>query len=283
MPRQPMMALIWIILIGLWATVQMTYILVHQLSDITLELNLFLVIRSIIIDTFSNHVLWELLLNLSVLFSCLIFCKQLIQQAKLYRQWERYIKTNKNDEMSKQLRELLKCESIRIEVITEQKMMAMTIGFLRPRIVLSSRMLERFSKDELISIVYHELYHYQFRHPLQRFVLTIIAECFAFLPIVKGLVQYYKVWMELLADRYAIYRAGSEFHLAQVLLKIIKSEQSHPHAYGVHLADESVNYRLQQLIDPKSELNMPIFEWKAFLPSTFILSVMTIVILLGCI
>lgn len=283
MPRQPKIALIWILSIGAWVAIQMSYILVHQLSDVPLELNLLHVFLSVIDDTFTNHILWELSLNAILLFSCLVLCKHLIQQAKLYRQWNSYLLSKKNNEMTKKLTEILNHESLRIEVVSEPKLMAMTIGFWKPRIILSSGMMNRFSKDELGAIVYHELYHYKHRHPLQHFVLTIIAECLAFLPIVKGLVQYYKVWMELLADRYAIYRAGSEYHLAQVLITILRSEKSYKYAHGVHLAKESVNYRLQQLLDPHSSVHMPIFEWKSLLPSTIVLIFMLVIIILGCI
>lgn len=113
-------------------------------------------------------------------------------------------------------------------------------------------------------------------------ILTISAKCLAFLPVVKGLVHYYKVWTELLADRYAIYRSGSEFHLAQVLLKMLKSNSNYSPDYGVHLANDSVNYRLQQLIDPQAEINLPFFEWRLWFPSLLILVLMIMAFLLGC-
>lgn len=186
--------------------------------------------------------------------------------------------------MGRRIGNLLEQEAIRIEVISDSKWIAMTAGFWKPSIILSTGIIAQFSDEELRAILYHELYHYKFRHPLQLIGLTIIAKCLAFLPVVKGLVQYYKVWLELLADRYAIGRTGSEVPLALVLLKMLKqnpSSSSHP--YGVHLAQQSVNYRLQQLIDPQQKICIPFVEWKTILPSATILMLMKAVFLVGCI
>jgi hypothetical protein len=121
----------------------------------------------------------------------------------------------------------------------------------------------------------HELYHGRFRHPFQLLILTTISECLIFLPLIKGLVQHYKVWMELLADRFAIYRMGSEIPLAHVLLFMLRNNPVTDETYGVHIARESVNYRLKQLINPQTKINIPLLELKTLIPSILILVMMT--------
>ncbi|WP_019003891.1 M56 family metallopeptidase [Cohnella laeviribosi] len=282
-PGQPKVALLWIFILGFSVIVQLGYNVVHQIQDVPLKPNLFRLIMAVIVDSFSNHLLWELLLNGFVLFSLLVLGKQLIQQVRSYKRWKCYVDSNSNPVMTEYFSEKYKKENLRIEVVSDSACIAMTAGFFRPKILLSTGSVEMFNEQELESVIFHEMYHYKYRHPLQILILSIIAECLAFLPVIKGLVHHYKVWMELLADRYAIFRMGSEIQLAHVLLKMLKIDPAKPQAYAVHFANESVNYRLKQLIDPQTIINVPFFERKTLLPSIVVLVIMTTTFIYGCV
>jgi len=282
-PKQPKVALLWIFILGFSVIIQLGYNVIHQIQDVPPEPNLFRLILAVIVDSFSNHLLWELLLNGFVLFSLLVLCKQLIQLVKSSKRWKGYVDSIVNPAMTEYFSEKYKKENLRIEVISDSACIAMTAGFFRPKILLSTGIVERFNEKELEAVIFHEMYHCKKLHPLQILILTITVECLAFLPVIKGLVHHYKVWMELLADRYAIFRMGSEIQLAHVLLALLKNDSSTPKAYAIQFADESVNYRLMQLIDPQTKINIPFFERKTLLPSIVVMFIMTTIFIYGCV
>ncbi|MCD9026524.1 M56 family metallopeptidase [Cohnella silvisoli] len=281
MPRQPSLALFWIAIIGNLVIIQLGYNVFHQIRDIPFESNLFRVFAAIFADILSNHLLFEPLLNGLILFSIIMLCRQLIQQVKLYKKWKTYIDSKSNPEMTKRFIKKFNKENLRIEVILDSSIIAMTAGLIKPRVILSSGLIERFNDQEMEAILFHEMYHSKFRHPLQLLILTMIAESLAFLPIMKSLVHHYKIWMELLADRFAIYHMGSEIQLAQVLLAVLKNNQVKSQGYGVHFVNESVNYRLKQLIDPQTPIRIPFFKQKTLLLSVIVLVMMTLIFIYG--
>ncbi|WP_310551133.1 M56 family metallopeptidase [Paenibacillus glufosinatiresistens] len=283
LPRQTKLALIALGIIGVLVIVLLGYNVLHQIQDVPIKSNLLKMISAIVADTFTNHIVWELVLNVLVVFSLTVFGKNIIHQMKLYRSWNRYANAYSDLEMFNSVVAKFKHERIRFVILNEPKMIAMTIGFLKPKIVLSSYVIERFDENELEAIIYHELYHYKSRHPLQLFILNVVADCLAFLPVVKELVQHYKVWMELLADRYSIKRMGSEVPISHVLLAVLKNEQLKNQALGVHFANEAINYRLMQLIEPNKEINIPLFNWRKMTTSLFMLQVMLSIFIYSCV
>jgi beta-lactamase regulating signal transducer with metallopeptidase domain len=281
MPRQPRIALLWIAIIGNLVIIQLGYNIFHQLRDIPFEYNLLRFLSAIHADILSNHLFFEPVLNGLFIFSFIMLCRILIQQVKVYKKWKTYVDSKSSPELTDHYCKKFNKENVRIKVISDSSLVAMTAGFIKPGIILSTGLLERFNEQELEAILFHEMYHCKFRHPLQMLILTMIAESLAFLPMMKSLVHHYKVWMELLADRFAIYRLGSEIQLGQVLLAVMKNYPVQSQACGVHFVNESVNYRLKQLINPHTKINIPFFERKTLVPSVLVLLTMTIIFFYG--
>lgn len=99
------------------------------------------------------------------------------------------MKSKSDPEMTELLTKKINNKDLRIEVISDSSYIAMTVGFIRPKVILSTGLIKRFHDQELDAILLHEMYHSMFRHPLQMFILTMIAESLAFLPIMRSLVQ----------------------------------------------------------------------------------------------
>ncbi|CAM4501744.1 M56 family metallopeptidase [Paenibacillus typhae] len=256
--------------------------ILHQIQDVSLNTNLFKAFLDVTTDVLTNHFIWELVLNALLIFSVAIFCKNVIRQVKEYRNWNQYVDAYSDLKKSNLVITKFKLEKIRFIILDEPQMIAMTVGFFRPKIVLSSFVVEHFNEKELEAIIYHELYHYKSRHPLQLLLLNVLAECFAFLPVLKELVKHYEVWMELLADRYSIKRMGSDAPISHVLLAVIKSEKFESQNFSVHFANEAINYRLKQLIEPDHRLKIPLFNWKEMTISLFMLQIMLIIVVFSC-
>jgi Zn-dependent protease with chaperone function len=131
------------------------------------------------------------------------------------------------------------------------------MGFRKPLIVLSTGLIEMLDRHELEAVIEHEAFHQNNHDSLKIFILQLISQALWFIPLTKWTYQNYKIISELMADEYAVIKTGSELGLGSALLKLIKN-CFHENAAPVlaHFADGSVNYRLQQLVDPQK--NIPV-------------------------
>jgi beta-lactamase regulating signal transducer with metallopeptidase domain len=124
--------------------------------------------------------------------------------------------------------------------------------------------------------VEHEAFHQKKYDPLVIFILQLISNALWFVPLTKWCHKNYKIISELSADENAIHKMGTELGISAALLKLIKhgcTDKSSP--VLVHFSNESVNYRLQQLIDPHKTIPL-----RAETTTIFV-SIYVLVILLG--
>ncbi len=63
----------------------------------------------------------------------------------------------------------------RIDVVTDERPFSFCYWFLRPRICLSTGLVERLDPDELRAVLYHERYHLRQRDPLRQIVARYFA------------------------------------------------------------------------------------------------------------
>jgi beta-lactamase regulating signal transducer with metallopeptidase domain len=140
-------------------------------------------------------------------------------------------------------------------VISCSAPIAVTMGFLNPKIILSTGLLNLLDENELEAVIYHELYHKKHRDPLKIFLLSLFASIMWYIPILKWFHQKYKIIREILADHYAINRQGTSVDLGSALLKMLKTvnRANMPFSY-VSFADTSVNYRIKYILDPQTEI-----------------------------
>lgn len=161
----------------------------------------------------------------------------------------------RNNEFTESLIDEFKPNNSNLIVIEHQQSMAFTMGFRNPLIVLSSGLIDMLEHHELAAVVEHETFHQSNYDSLKIFILQLISHSMWFIPLTGWAYQNYKIISELLADEYAIERTGSELGLGSALLKLIKNSFSNEAApVLVHFSDGTVNYRLQQLVDPQREI-----------------------------
>lgn len=95
-----------------------------------------------------------------------------------------------------------------VVLISHRQPIVFCFGFWRPRICLSSGLLDLLSPAELKAVLLHEDSHRQNRDPLRILLLEVIRTTFLFLPILREWGDVYKIGLELRADQYAVNRVG---------------------------------------------------------------------------
>lgn len=115
-----------------------------------------------------------------------------------------------------------------VYVINDSRIFSFCLGFISPKIYLSSAVLIKLNLAEIEAILLHERYHLEHRDPLKILISQNIKRAFFFLPVFKDLNEGYVVGKELAADKKAIAVLGSKGVLIEALFKIFisQSEQS---------------------------------------------------------
>lgn len=203
-------------------------------------------------------------------------CKQFL----LERKWYKYVQANRHVPLSTQLNRKYKHLDQEIIVIEQNSMLAVTSGFIRPKIIISSEIISDFTEREVSAIILHEYCHCRNYDPLRMLIIKIMTDSFPFIPILKQFTHYINVWVELEADNFAVQYMKSPVDLASVLLKC--SKMSRKMAVGVGFADEAINYRLLRLIEPKQAIRVPIMPFSPLVISSFTIFVISSIVISGC-
>ncbi|NUU64401.1 M56 family metallopeptidase [Paenibacillus agri] len=178
-------------------------------------------------------------------------------QAYLSRKWNRLFGSMKHDKLTKALNYKYRSLGTEIIVVQDEAFVALAMGMLKPKIIISTHVLEQFSDKEVKAILLHEWHHCRNRDNVKLFLMTLFTEAFGYWPIMKPIFRYYETWTELLADRFVMTRMGTELHLAKVLLKLSKWGKIQP-AVAVHFAASALNYRMMQVLEPNETVKVKI-------------------------
>jgi Zn-dependent protease with chaperone function len=99
---------------------------------------------------------------------------------------------------------------------------AFTCGLLRPRIYISTGLINGLEKDELRAVFLHELKHKKSYDPLRFLLLGLAKDAFFYLPAVKHLALFARLKKEHEADDAAARRLGQPISLASAMLKVAR-------------------------------------------------------------
>jgi len=181
-----------------------------------------------------------------------------IRQSVLTRRWLTRFYARKHIKQTRRLNHVYRHWGTEIIVVQDDTFVALTIGLLRPRIVVSTAVLEMMDDEELEAILLHERYHGQHYDGIKLFFSTMLSDAFRYMPIMKPIFHYDRTWKELFADRYVIREMGTERYLGQVLLKLAKHVQIQRVEGAVHLADTTLQYRIIQVLEPDQVVKVPL-------------------------
>lgn len=186
-------------------------------------------------------------------FSVWKILSQWVQASRMKKRFELYtaemLTTNMNQSFSQGKDDFI--------VISHPAPLAITMGFIQPKIVLSTGLISLLNEEELQAVIAHELYHKENRDPLTMFLMALCASTIWYIPILQWFNEQYRIIKELLADDYAIDKQGTSVNLSSALLKMLKVGQHKKMAFAyASFADTSVNYRIDYLLDPVKGFQM---------------------------
>lgn len=139
----------------------------------------------------------------------------------------------------------------RVEVLSLPAPTAFCYGLRAPRIVVSSRLLERVAAAELDAILLHEREHLTRRDPLRLLLGQSLAAAFKPLPVVPAVAARLATEQEVMADRVAVAAQGGAAHLAAALLRLLQGAGAE--LYPADLAISGLTAtaaRVEALVDP---------------------------------
>ncbi len=130
---------------------------------------------------------------------------------------------------------------------------AFTLGLFKPKVYISTELLEKLTRDECEAVILHELHHAEAKDPLKLFVLSFIKDVFFFLPLGRYLTNLFCRTKELAADERAVNETGRPLDLAQALLKMLKMKQE-AIPVGVPILDKPsiIEKRIKELLEPEA-------------------------------
>ncbi|WP_179036654.1 M56 family metallopeptidase [Paenibacillus sp. URB8-2] len=219
-------------------------------------------------------------LNIIILYSFFVVIIMVYQQIRLERQWNKVVQTQCDITLTNRLNKRYDFIDGRIVVIHRDSLLALTSGFFRPKIVLSSKLVQEFTEHEILAVLLHEYNHAQKFDPLRLLIIHLIKNSLPFVPILKKLAHYIMVWTEIEADQFAVSQMKSPYELACVLYKCSRSKQKRP--IGVGFADDAINYRIQKLVQPKAKIKIPVLEIIPVVMSSILFVLLSIIIISGC-
>lgn len=89
----------------------------------------------------------------------------------------------------------------RVDVIEYPGLIAFAHGLIRPRIVVSSGLVDTLDEDELEAVLWHERAHVLSLDPLRVLLARSLSTAFAFVPFAGSFLEAYLAERELAADR----------------------------------------------------------------------------------
>ncbi|MGE7667862.1 M56 family metallopeptidase [Ureibacillus composti] len=244
--------------------IQMALYFVSILFDWNVKFNLVIACHSLLksIGLSSLQFILDLLVIYTMVFIFWKISSQLFHSIRLNKKFHSY----KDHRFTTELNEKYRNEQECLLVVSYPAPIAITMGFIRPKIVLSTALINLLTEEELKAVISHEYYHLENRDPLKIFILSLCASTMWYIPILKWFTQQYRIIQEVLADEFAIKKQETTVNLGSALLKMLKVGRpiKMPFAY-VSFADTSVNYRIEYLLNPLTDI-----QWKIPLKEAFV-------------
>lgn len=130
---------------------------------------------------------------------------------------------------------------------------AFTHGLLRPRIYISTGLIRTLTREELRSVLLHEIHHRRNMDPLRFFLAAYLKEFFYYLPVGGYLSGRLHALGENAADDSVVRRTKDPLGLAGALVKVALSGAAPEQVRLVSFRGASVESRIKRLVGEGEE------------------------------
>lgn len=164
----------------------------------------------------------------------------------------------------------------KVAIIQRDAPLALCFGFFRPKIYLSTKLLEIMSKKEQETILRHEKHHMEQKDNLTMLFAQIVQNIFPFIPSIQDLVRNFRIDREMEADLAATSKT-QRVYMVSTLKKLLLFEQSSQLAFIPSIASaDTLEARIQFLV--KNKVHIGKYKWRNIAVS---LSSMVLLLLLA--
>lgn len=140
----------------------------------------------------------------------------------------------------------------RLDLVATPQPFALCYGWLRPRVLLTTGLIETLDEQELDSVLAHERYHLLQRDPLKILVARALSDAVFFFPLLRDLVDNYLLLQEIAADQHALAQGATRATLASALVKVVQTPTWDVLALGAY---SPFGERVQHLAQPQRKFN----------------------------
>ncbi|MCR4288125.1 MAG: M56 family metallopeptidase, partial [Deltaproteobacteria bacterium] len=130
---------------------------------------------------------------------------------------------------------------------------AFTCGLINPRIYISTGLVKTLTREELRSVILHEIHHRRHRDPLRFFIAAFLTDAFFYLPIGRHLAGRLHFHKEMAADDSVLVRTKDPLNLAGALVKVALSGARFESAGAASFRGASAEGRIRRLVEGGNE------------------------------
>ena len=135
----------------------------------------------------------------------------------------------------------------KVHLLDSEAPLCFCAGFIRPRVYLSRRTVEKLTPEELEALLLHEKHHMESYDPLKILLGKLVVSALFFIPVLPAILKRYLIEKEIAADQRAIQYQGHRRGIAGTLEKLLQEPLSAP-AEGLTAGGaEALAYRIDHL------------------------------------
>lgn len=162
-------------------------------------------------------------------------------------------------------------------LIESEKQFAFCLGIRRPKIYISTNLVNTLTIQELEVVLRHERYHLKNRDILIMLVTSIGQSLLPFLPLISDFLHNYKIEREIQADKEAVRGIGDSYPLISVLKKLLRTPSLTAIAVSAIADEDTLESRIKALV--KKDYRFKKFKVKNVIISLVSVFIMGIIML----
>lgn len=162
-------------------------------------------------------------------------------------------------------------------LIENEKQFAFCLGIRKPKIYISTNLVNALTIQELEAVLRHERYHLNNKDTLTMLIASIGESLLPFFPIFSDFLRNFRIEREIEADREAVRGLGDSYPLISVLKKFLKAPSLATATVSAIADEDTLESRIKALV--KKSYSFKKFKVKHVIISLASAFIMSIIVL----